>query len=233
MSTVSRGFRGRRRPSAQLPSGQYLVKDFPVLSAAPTPASTSPTGSWSSPAGPTSGGAETGTPSSFCPARPSPSTSTASPTGPSFRPPGRGPLATWTVQWPTRTPSDAKQTWDRRHRINAADPRRTAQLPRRSIPRRSSGGRRPNAQGDSRMTSVNWESLRRRSGINDGADSRFLSPIRALVWIAGISGLLVRGPLTARRPSPAPGSSGWARSRSPTPCWMSSIAWPTATTAAS
>jgi hypothetical protein len=37
MSTVSRGFRGRRRPSAELPPGQYLVQDFPVLSAGPTP----------------------------------------------------------------------------------------------------------------------------------------------------------------------------------------------------
>ena len=37
MSTVSRGFRGRRRPTAELPPGQYLVQDFPVLSAGPTP----------------------------------------------------------------------------------------------------------------------------------------------------------------------------------------------------
>ena len=38
MGTVSRGFRGRReRPSAALPPGQYLVEDFPVLSAGPTP----------------------------------------------------------------------------------------------------------------------------------------------------------------------------------------------------
>jgi DMSO/TMAO reductase YedYZ molybdopterin-dependent catalytic subunit len=38
VSTVSRGFRGRgRRPSAELPPGQYLVEDFPVLSAGPTP----------------------------------------------------------------------------------------------------------------------------------------------------------------------------------------------------
>ena len=36
MSTVSRGFRGRR-PSAELPPGQHLVQDFPVLSAGPTP----------------------------------------------------------------------------------------------------------------------------------------------------------------------------------------------------
>jgi DMSO/TMAO reductase YedYZ molybdopterin-dependent catalytic subunit len=40
MSTVSRGFRGRRRPSAELPPGQYLVEDFPVLSAGPTPTET-------------------------------------------------------------------------------------------------------------------------------------------------------------------------------------------------
>jgi hypothetical protein len=37
VSTVSRGFKGRRRPSAELPPGQYLVEDFPVLSAGPTP----------------------------------------------------------------------------------------------------------------------------------------------------------------------------------------------------
>jgi DMSO/TMAO reductase YedYZ molybdopterin-dependent catalytic subunit len=37
---VSRGFRGRRRDGEnqdRLPPGQYLVKDFPVLSAGPTP----------------------------------------------------------------------------------------------------------------------------------------------------------------------------------------------------
>jgi DMSO/TMAO reductase YedYZ molybdopterin-dependent catalytic subunit len=37
MSVVSRGFGGRRQPSADLPPGQHLVKDFPVLSAGPTP----------------------------------------------------------------------------------------------------------------------------------------------------------------------------------------------------
>src|SRR5204863_7239351 len=40
MSIVSRGFRGRRRDEAQadrVPPGQYLVDDFPVLSAGPTP----------------------------------------------------------------------------------------------------------------------------------------------------------------------------------------------------
>ena len=36
MGTVSRGFKGRR-PSVELPPGQYLVEDFPVLSAGPTP----------------------------------------------------------------------------------------------------------------------------------------------------------------------------------------------------
>jgi DMSO/TMAO reductase YedYZ molybdopterin-dependent catalytic subunit len=37
---VSRGFRGRRRDSAEsgrVPPGQYVVDDFPVLSAGPTP----------------------------------------------------------------------------------------------------------------------------------------------------------------------------------------------------
>jgi hypothetical protein len=39
MGAVSRGFkgRGRGRPSVELPPGQYLVQDFPVLSAGPTP----------------------------------------------------------------------------------------------------------------------------------------------------------------------------------------------------
>jgi DMSO/TMAO reductase YedYZ molybdopterin-dependent catalytic subunit len=40
MPPVSRGFRGRRRPvddPARIPPGQYLVDDFPVLSAGPTP----------------------------------------------------------------------------------------------------------------------------------------------------------------------------------------------------
>jgi DMSO/TMAO reductase YedYZ molybdopterin-dependent catalytic subunit len=36
---ISRGFRGRRRqaPEGRVPPGQYLVDDFPVLSAGPTP----------------------------------------------------------------------------------------------------------------------------------------------------------------------------------------------------
>ena len=40
MGFVSRGFRGRRRDTAasgRLPPGQYLVNDWPVLSAGPTP----------------------------------------------------------------------------------------------------------------------------------------------------------------------------------------------------
>jgi DMSO/TMAO reductase YedYZ molybdopterin-dependent catalytic subunit len=40
MSFVSRGFQGRRREegdSGRVPPGQYLVEDFPVLSAGPTP----------------------------------------------------------------------------------------------------------------------------------------------------------------------------------------------------
>ena len=38
MGIVSPGFHGRRSPAAdRLPPGQYLTKDFPVLSAGPTP----------------------------------------------------------------------------------------------------------------------------------------------------------------------------------------------------
>jgi DMSO/TMAO reductase YedYZ molybdopterin-dependent catalytic subunit len=40
MSFISRGFKGRREQPAdasRLPPGQYLVRDFPVLSAGPTP----------------------------------------------------------------------------------------------------------------------------------------------------------------------------------------------------
>jgi DMSO/TMAO reductase YedYZ molybdopterin-dependent catalytic subunit len=38
MGRVTRGFRGRRREEDErLPPGQYLVEDFPVLSAGPTP----------------------------------------------------------------------------------------------------------------------------------------------------------------------------------------------------
>jgi DMSO/TMAO reductase YedYZ molybdopterin-dependent catalytic subunit len=38
MTPISRGFRGRRRDTAErLPPGQYLVDGFPVLSAGPTP----------------------------------------------------------------------------------------------------------------------------------------------------------------------------------------------------
>lgn len=39
-SPISRGFRGRRQPDAsavRLPPGQYQTRDFPVLSAGPTP----------------------------------------------------------------------------------------------------------------------------------------------------------------------------------------------------
>src|SRR3954470_7063666 len=37
MAIVSRGFTGRGRSVPELPPGQYLVEDFPVLSAGPTP----------------------------------------------------------------------------------------------------------------------------------------------------------------------------------------------------
>jgi DMSO/TMAO reductase YedYZ molybdopterin-dependent catalytic subunit len=48
MSFISRAFRGRPRPEApagRLPPGQYLVTDFPVLSAGPTPRT--PLSEWS------------------------------------------------------------------------------------------------------------------------------------------------------------------------------------------
>ncbi len=37
MGVVSRGFAGKGRSDPKLPPGQYLVEDFPVLSAGPTP----------------------------------------------------------------------------------------------------------------------------------------------------------------------------------------------------
>lgn len=37
MSPITRGFTGRRRTDENLPPGQYLTHDFPVLSAGPTP----------------------------------------------------------------------------------------------------------------------------------------------------------------------------------------------------
>ena len=40
MTPISRGFSGRRRDTDEadrLPPGQYLVRDFPVLSYGPTP----------------------------------------------------------------------------------------------------------------------------------------------------------------------------------------------------
>jgi DMSO/TMAO reductase YedYZ molybdopterin-dependent catalytic subunit len=37
MAIVTRGFAGHRRGDADLPPGQYLTEDFPVLSAGPTP----------------------------------------------------------------------------------------------------------------------------------------------------------------------------------------------------
>jgi DMSO/TMAO reductase YedYZ molybdopterin-dependent catalytic subunit len=48
MSPISRGFRGRPRRDvdpSRLPPGQYLVEDFPVLSAGPTPRT--PLSEWS------------------------------------------------------------------------------------------------------------------------------------------------------------------------------------------
>jgi DMSO/TMAO reductase YedYZ molybdopterin-dependent catalytic subunit len=37
MAVITRGFAGRGRRDANLPPGQYLTEDFPVLSAGPTP----------------------------------------------------------------------------------------------------------------------------------------------------------------------------------------------------
>jgi DMSO/TMAO reductase YedYZ molybdopterin-dependent catalytic subunit len=37
MGVITRGFTGRRRRNENLPPGQYLTDDFPVLSAGPTP----------------------------------------------------------------------------------------------------------------------------------------------------------------------------------------------------
>jgi DMSO/TMAO reductase YedYZ molybdopterin-dependent catalytic subunit len=37
MNIITRGFGGRRRTDENLPPGQYLTRDFPVLSAGPTP----------------------------------------------------------------------------------------------------------------------------------------------------------------------------------------------------
>ena len=93
MSTVSRGFKGGGA-SVELPPGQYLVEDFPVLSAGPTPASTCRTGSSPSPTRPASSAAGTGTASAPCPASRSPWICTVSPTGPSWRPAGRVSLDT-------------------------------------------------------------------------------------------------------------------------------------------
>jgi DMSO/TMAO reductase YedYZ molybdopterin-dependent catalytic subunit len=48
MPPISRGFRGRREPDSateRLPPGQYLTRDFPVLSAGPTPRT--PLADWS------------------------------------------------------------------------------------------------------------------------------------------------------------------------------------------
>src|SRR6478752_5197923 len=47
MTPISRGFLGRRQPAAtaaRLPPGQYETRDFPVLSAGPTPRS--PLATW-------------------------------------------------------------------------------------------------------------------------------------------------------------------------------------------
>ena len=44
MSFISRGFKGRRQDpgvAGRIPPGQYLTRDFPVLSAGPTPKTSS------------------------------------------------------------------------------------------------------------------------------------------------------------------------------------------------
>ena len=47
MGIVTRGFRRRQTPDDRLPPGQYLIGDFPVLSAGPTPRV--PPDAWASP----------------------------------------------------------------------------------------------------------------------------------------------------------------------------------------
>ena len=84
MGIVSPGFFGRRRAASEkLPPGQYLVTDFPVLSAGPTPRVD--TGKWELRITHRDGrGAHRGTGprSARCRARRSRSTCTASPSGP-------------------------------------------------------------------------------------------------------------------------------------------------------
>ena len=89
MTPISRGFHGRRNPDvdpSRVPPGQYLVQDFPVLSAGPTPRTT--LADWSftldGAVGRRARGA--GRSSRPCRQRRSPSTSTASPSGRSSTP---------------------------------------------------------------------------------------------------------------------------------------------------
>ena len=102
MGIVNRGFFGRRRQQGAglIPPGQYLVDDFPVLSAGPTPTTAledwdltivEDDGSRGRPldVGRAAGPART---------RRSPSTSTASPSGRSSAPTGRA--SRWTRSWP-------------------------------------------------------------------------------------------------------------------------------------
>src|SRR5919202_3322096 len=89
---ISRGFRGRRRPTkqgTQLPPGQYLVEGFPVLSAGPTPRT--PLDQWDfSIVGEVDElGDGPGRSSARCQARRSRPTSTASPSGQSWAPGGK------------------------------------------------------------------------------------------------------------------------------------------------
>ena len=95
---VSRGFVGRRQPpgddASRIPPGQYLTRDFPVLSAGPTPRVE--LADWSFTIDGLVGAPVTWSGTSFraCRGRTGRSTSAASPSGPSWT--RSGPASAWT-----------------------------------------------------------------------------------------------------------------------------------------
>ena len=100
MSIITRGFRGRRQDDdTRLPPGQYLTRDFPVLSAGPTPRVSLDT--WEFSITTETGQAHQWTWAELMalPAETSWSTSTASPAGPSSAP--TGAASPWTRCSPT------------------------------------------------------------------------------------------------------------------------------------